>query len=90
MIDLHAMSRKLYTALGKNLDAAFQDGTHHNNFGSYEIAKCIVEGIRENVPDLTKHLAEDVKPFDPSKPDNPADFKIPASPIKDPAKPDGN
>lgn len=90
MIDLHAMSRKLYTALGTNLDAAFQDGTHHNNFGSYEIAKCVVEGIRENVSDLTKQLAEDVNPFDPSKPDNPADFKIPESPMKDPAKPDGN
>ena len=42
LIDLHPMSRKLYVALGGNLDAAFQDGTHHNNFGSYEIAKCVV------------------------------------------------
>lgn len=90
LIDLHSMSRKLYVGLGANLDAAFQDGTHHNNFGSYEIAKCVVQGVRENMPDLAKHLADDVKPFDPSKPDDPASFRIPASPMKDPAKPDGN
>ena len=90
LIDLHVMSRKLYAALGGKLDAAFQDGTHHNNFGSYEIAKCVVEGIRENVPDLTKHLADDVKPFDPTKPDDPDAFVMPASPMKDPTKPDGN
>lgn len=90
LIDLHATSQTLYAGLGGNLNAAFQDGTHHNNFGSYEIAKCVVEGIRKNVPDLAKFIADDVKPFDPSQPDDPAAFKIPASPIKDPAKPDGN
>ena len=90
LIDLHPVSRKLYIALGGKLDAAFQDGTHHNNFGSYEIAKCVVQGIRENVPDLAKHIADDVKPFDPAKPDDPDSFVMPASPMKDPTKPDGN
>ena len=90
LIDLHPVSRKLYVALGGKLDAAFQDGTHHNNFGSYEISKCVVEGIRENVPDLAKHLADDVKPFDPAKPDDPDSFVMPESPMKDPTKPDGN
>jgi hypothetical protein len=90
LIDLHPMSRKLYQALGTNLDAAFQDGTHHNNFGSYEIAKCIVEGIRSGFPELATHLAEDVKPFDPAKPDDPAAFRMAASPMKDPTKPDGD
>jgi len=90
LIDLHPASKTLYAALGPKLDAAFQDGTHHNNFGSYEIARCVVEGIRENVPDLAKHLADDVKPFDPAKPDDPASFVMPESPMKDPTKPDGN
>ncbi len=90
LIDLHAMSRTLYAGLGGNLNSAFQDGTHHNNFGSYEIAKCVVEGVREELPDLAKFIADDVKPFDPSKPDDPAAFKVPASPMKDPTKPDGN
>lgn len=90
LIDLHSMSQTLYAGLGGNLNAAFQDGTHHNNFGSYEIAKCVVEGVRKELPDLAPFIADDVKPFDPAKPDDPAAFKVPASPMKDPAKPDGN
>ena len=45
LIDLHAMSRTFYRALRENVDKAFQDGTHHNNFGSDELAKRVVEGI---------------------------------------------
>ena len=90
LIDLHAMSREFYKGLGSKLDAAFQDGTHHNNFGSYELAKCVIEGIRQNIPDLAVHLADDVKPFDPSQPDDPDTFVMPASPMLDTTKPDGN
>ncbi len=35
LIDLNAMSKVFYSALGTNLDKAFQDGTHHNSYGSY-------------------------------------------------------
>ena len=90
LIDLHAMSRVLYVGLGDNLDAAFQDGTHHNNFGSYEIAKCVVEGIRKAKLPLASWIADDVKPFDPARPDMPADFHYAVSPLKDMSKPDGN
>ncbi len=90
LIDLHSMSRKLYAGLGGQLDAAFQDGTHHNNFGSYQLAKCVVEGIRANIPELANRLTDDVKPFDPAKPDDPSVFVMPASPMKDPGKPDGD
>ncbi len=90
LIDLHAMSRLLYVGLGNDLNAAFQDGTHHNNFGSYEIAKCVVEGIRKEKLPLAVLLADDVKPFDPSRPDAVADFHYAASPLKDLTKPDGN
>lgn len=90
LIDLHAMSRQLYVALGDNLDAAFQDGTHHNNFGSYELAKCVVEGIRKAKLPLASLIADDVKPFDPASPDSPSAFRYAASPLKDMTKPDGN
>lgn len=90
LIDLHAMSRQLYVGLGGNLNAAFQDGTHHNNFGSYEIARCVVEGVRVSKLPLAAMLADDVKPFDPSKPDAVADFRYAVSPVKDLTKPDGN
>ena len=92
LIDLHAMSRTLYRALGPvRLHAAFQDGTHHNNYGSYELARCVIEGIRTSELPLRKFLANDVKPFDPARPDAPEEFKLPVSPQRDPAtKPDGN
>ncbi len=92
LIDLHAMSRTLYRALGpERISTAFQDGTHHNNYGSYELARCVVEGIRTSELPLRKFLADDVKPFDPARPDAPEEFKLPASPQRDPAtKPDGN
>ena len=90
LIDLHAMSRTLYQALGENLGLAFQDGTHHNNYGSYQLARCVVEGIRKQLPGLAKELRPDVKRFDPASPDDPEEFEIPASPVTDLTKPDGN
>ena len=91
LIDLNAMSVKFYRALGADIGLAFQDGTHHNNYGSYELARCVVEGIKADKLDLAKHLASDVTAFDPEKPDNVKTFFMPASPMRDPAvKPEGN
>src|SRR4029079_16703514 len=72
LIDLHAASKTLYEALAPEKSGTLfkpGDGTHHNGYGAYELAKCVVEGIRTAVPDLAKHLAADVKPFDPARPD---------------------
>ena len=71
LVDLHAMSQELYRGLGDDLDAAFQDGTHHTDFGSYELARCVVEGIRTAAPELAAHLAADAGAFDPAHPDSP-------------------
>jgi hypothetical protein len=90
LIDLHAMSKVLYRALGTELDAAFQDGTHHNNYGSYQLAQCVVAGIQKNVPGLAKFLAEDARTFDPARPDAPGEFQMAVSPAADVRKPDGN
>lgn len=90
LIDLHADSKVFYKALGANLDMAFQDGTHHNNYGSYELARIVVEGTRRNVPALAKFLADDVPAFDPHQPDPVAKFHMPASPGVSELKPDGN
>ncbi len=76
LIDLHNMSASLYEALGpENIDKAFQDGTHHNSYGSYLLAKYIVD---------------DYKRFDPAHPDLVDSFSIPASPMGTPQKPEGN
>lgn len=90
LIDLHAMSKVLYRALGADLDKAFQDGTHHNNYGSYELAKCVVEGIKANQLPLAKFLVDDVPAFDPAHPDSVEKFHMPESPQHDTTKPDGN
>jgi lysophospholipase L1-like esterase len=90
LIDLHAASKVLYRALGADLGRAFQDGTHHNNYGSYELARCVVEGIRKEAPALAKYLAGDVPVFDPAHPDSAETFSVRPSPATSDLKPEGN
>ena len=90
LIDLHALSRTFYRALGADLDKAFQDGTHHNNYGSYELAKCIVLGIRQAKLPLAQSIVADFGAFDPAKPDAASTFALPASPTFAREKPLGN
>lgn len=91
LIDLNTMSKRFYEALGPDgSKIAFVDNTHHNAYGSYESARCIVEGIRANRLDLARFLAEDVKAFDPAKPDPIASIRIPPSPDRTNIAPEGN
>jgi lysophospholipase L1-like esterase len=90
LIDLNAMSKVLYRALGPNLGKAFQDGTHHNNYGSYELAQCVIEGIRQDHLPLAKFIVKDFKGFDPAHPDNPDTFHMAVSPESSSSKPLGS
>jgi lysophospholipase L1-like esterase len=93
VIDLNAMSKSFYEALGpKDAVKAFADGdtTHHNNYGSYVLARCIVQGIRDAKLGLAKFIAGDVAAFDPAHPDPLAKFEIPAEPRETVQKPYGN
>lgn len=93
LIDLNAMSKLFYEAMGtEKSKLAFKegDGTHHNNYGSYGLARCIVEGIKANKLGLMKYLTADVQAFDPSRPDAIENFNIPASPLSTSVKPLGN
>lgn len=90
MIDLNAMSVVFYKALGPDLGKAFQDGTHHNNYGSYELAKCVVEGIKQGRLPLATYISDDFKGFDPAHPDPVSTFYMPASPQQSTVKPLGN
>ncbi len=89
LIDLHAMSRVFYQALGSDLAKAFQDGTHHNNYGSYELAQCILLGIQQDQLPLAKFIVDGFH-FDPAHPDPVATFTMPASPTYSAEKPLGN
>lgn len=90
LIDLNAMSVVLYKALGPNLDKAFVDGTHHDNYGSYELAQCVVEGIMRTRLTLVAYIRDDFKAFDPNHPDPADTFYMPASPGQSRQKPLGN
>jgi lysophospholipase L1-like esterase len=85
-IDLQAMSLVLYGALGPDLSArAFAapegrvDNTHHNNFGSYQLAKCVAQGIRTVQPALARHLVSDFTGYNPARPDDPDRLALPVS-----------
>jgi lysophospholipase L1-like esterase len=85
LIDLTAMSAAFYEALGPEKSwLAFsggRDATHHSAYGAYELAKCIVEGIKTNRLDIAKYIVDDFKSFDPAHPDPPEAFQVPASPV---------
>ena len=105
LIDLNAMTAKFYDAMGvepskkafvhypantfPGQEKALEDNTHFNPYGAYELAKCIVEGIKASNLGLKKYLA-DVPAFDPSHPDAIDSFSWPMSPKNSTIKPDGN
>ncbi|HLP76278.1 MAG TPA: rhamnogalacturonan acetylesterase, partial [Candidatus Paceibacterota bacterium] len=89
LIDLHATSKILYKALGPNLGKAFQDTTHHNNYGSYELAKCVAQAVKDSNLPLAKEVIDGFA-FDPSHPDPVETFSIPASPGQPGEKPLGD
>ena len=85
------MSKPFYEALGvEGSKKAFVDNTHHNNYGSYELARCIVEGIRKEKLGLAKFLDPGVSAFDPAHPDPLDGFRVPASPQASTTAPDGS
>ena len=92
-IDLHANSKLLYEAFGPEQSGVLfkeGDGTHHNAFGADQIAKIIVQWIRDQKLPLAKFLTGDWKRFDPKRPDDSAAFAIPASPAVVAMKPLGS
>lgn len=107
VIDLNGLSLQFYAALGPercrsaftfypahtfpNQEKELKDRTHHNAYGAYELARCVVEGINNNVPELASHLHQDLSDFDPSMPDSPEDVSIPLSPMTESVKkPEGS
>ncbi len=105
LIDLHQMTRVLYEALGTegskkafvhypagSFPGQFQalaDNTHFNPYGAYQIAKCVIMGMKNQDLPLVEFLREDVI-YDPAFPDDPDSFSWWSSPYVDLQKPDGN
>jgi lysophospholipase L1-like esterase len=75
---------------GAYSDTALKDETHFNPFGAYEIAKCVVMGLKQIGSPIVNYLLDDWKDFDPKKPDDWQDFKWVPAPSIDSLKPDGS
>ena len=99
VIDLHAMSKTLYEAMGDegswalfkhDADGSNRDGTHHNNYGAYVIARLVAQGLRDADLPIAGHLRKDLGPVDPAKPPSLAGFTLPASPTYTDQRPLGD
>lgn len=106
LIDLNEMTRTLYEAMGTETSKkafvhypagtypgqskALEDNTHFNPYGAYQIAKCVIEGIKKSHIDLVQYLREDYQPYDPAHPDALENFHWNNSPFTEIEKPDGN
>lgn len=106
LIDLNAMSKVLYEAWGAEQSIrAFvhypantfpgqkqelKDDTHFSTYGAYELARCMVLGISQQLPGLAAMLKPGLPSFDPAKPDPYERWRLPASSFTGAVKPDGN
>ncbi len=84
LIDLDRMSTAFYEALGPAraplaVTNGGTDPTHHDDYGAYELAKCVVQGIRDARLPLAEFIVDDFAGFDPSRPDPPETFALPPS-----------
>jgi lysophospholipase L1-like esterase len=106
LIDLNEMSKTLYETLGpEDSKRAFvhypmgsfpgqqkdlADNTHFSNYGAYQLAKCVVQCIREKGYELNSYIVADFHGYNPSKPDPIDTFELPRSTATGIVKPDGN
>lgn len=105
LIDLNAMTATLFEAMGeqaskkafvhypmgsfKGQKRELADNTHFNPYGAYEIAKCVLEGIKASIPALASHLTPGFS-FNPAQPDDVNTFVWHPAPLYEMEKPDGN
>jgi len=104
IIDLNAMSKSLFEALGPegtkkafvhypantfpDQPKALADDTHFNSYGAYELARCMVHGIRSARLPLVEFLDAEIPDFDGSRPDVPEQFHLPATVVHGKDRPD--
>ncbi len=106
LVDLNAMSKILYEAWGaeKSIkafvhypantfpgqDKKLEDNTHFNTYGAYEIARCIVQSVKDLQLPVAKYFKKNIPAFNPAMPDAEEKWYWPLSPLAATEKPDGN
>lgn len=97
LIDLNAMSFKLFDAMGPkgtlkafvhypahtfpNQPKPLADNTHFTSYGAFELAKCVVRGIREAKLPIAKDIRKGVARFNPAHPDSSTVLDLPPDPF---------
>lgn len=106
VIDLNAMTKTFFETLGfedskralvhypantfKGQNKELADNTHFNPYGAYEVAKMVVQGLKDLKIPITQNLRSDFKEFNPAQPDNYQTFIWFPAVLCDLVKPDGN
>lgn len=103
LIDLNLMTKTLFETLGYEdskralvhypeevYGKKLEDNTHFNPYGAYEVAKCVVMGMKQLGLPLVSYLRDDWQDFDPARPDDWKTFKWAPSRMTESNKPDGN
>lgn len=106
VIDLNGMTKTFFETLGvegskgalvhypantfSNQEKPLADNTHFNPYGAYEVAKMVVQGMKDLHLPITQNLRSDFTSFNPSKPDAKEEFVWSPSQSADLVKPDGN
>ena len=103
LIDLNSLTKTFFETLGyedskralvhypkEMYGRELADNTHFNPYGAYEVAKCVVMGMKQlNLP-IVQYLRADWQDFNPAQPDDWKTFKWAPSRISENVKPDGN
>ena len=103
LIDLNRLTKTFFETLGyedskralvhypkEMYGRELADNTHFNPYGAYEVAKCVVMGMKQlNLP-VVQYLRADWQDFNPAQPDDWKTFKWAPSRISENVKPDGN
>ncbi|HEY5213163.1 MAG TPA: rhamnogalacturonan acetylesterase [Acidobacteriaceae bacterium] len=103
LIDLNAISKTIFEAMGEagTLHAfvhyppnsfpdqpdELKDNTHFNSYGAYELARAIVQNIRDQKLPLARYLDLPIPRFDPAHPDPFSKWQLPPSPSSSAATP---
>ena len=106
VIDLNGMTKTFFETLGfedskralvhypantfPGQTTPLADNTHFNTYGAYEVAKCVVMGMKKLQLPILSHLRADWKDFDPAQPDDWKTFMWAPARNANLVKPDGN
>lgn len=106
LIDLNAMSKRLYEAWGPveskkafvhfpansfpGQETKLEDNTHFSTYGAYQLARCVAAALAASNTPMVDMIHPDFRKFDPASPPVFEHFYLPAGRPAAAIRPDGN